>query len=136
MKINGHLITPFADLRGADLRGANLRGAKNIPNLPETVIVPDGDLIVYKNTVQGVIKLLIPKEAKRTNGTSRKCRAEFAIVLEMPPGITAAASLHQEDFVYELGKRMIPNSFDEDRWNECSPGIHFFLTKEEAENYK
>ena len=25
--------------------------------------------------------------------------------------------------------------FDTNRWNECVPGIHHFLTRKEAENY-
>lgn len=26
--------------------------------------------------------------------------------------------------------------FDENRWNECAPGIHFFITREEAVRYE
>jgi hypothetical protein len=29
-----------------------------------------------------------------------------------------------------------PDSFDDTRWEECSHGIHCFLTREEAINYK
>lgn len=25
--------------------------------------------------------------------------------------------------------------FDENRWNECAPGIHFFITRDEAVRY-
>ena len=25
--------------------------------------------------------------------------------------------------------------FDTNRWNECAPGIHFFITRQEAVNY-
>jgi hypothetical protein len=28
-----------------------------------------------------------------------------------------------------------PDSFDEDRWHECAPGIHFFITRQEAVDY-
>lgn len=153
MNANGYTIKAFAnlyradlseaDLRGADLRGANLyranlrganlRGAKNIPNMPWTIIVPEGDLIVYKKTTNQVIKLLIPKEAKRSNGTSRKCRAEYAIVLEC---VGKTFSKHDSSFFYEKGMTVRPTKpFDEDRWNECASGIHFFLTHEEAEAY-
>lgn len=38
-------------------------------------------------------------------------------------------------FVYEVGKEVVPDLFDEDRWKECSHGIHFFITRKEAENY-
>ncbi len=121
-----------ANLRCANLRGANLRGAINIPKLPWTIICPDGDLIVWKKVSNGIAKLLIPKEAKRVNATSRKCRAEFAIVLDCP---AKATSLHDPSFKYKIGEKIIPHNFDENRWNECSGGIHFFLTKEEAEEY-
>ena len=133
-----------ADLCGADLRYANLRGAdlcdaQNIPCLPWTIIVPEGDLIVYKKVVSSqtqkpmVIKLLIPKEAKRSNATTRKCRAEYAKVLECPE---VCYSKHNNSFKYEQGKIVRSlEPFDENRWNECAPGIHFFLTREEAEEY-
>lgn len=131
--INGYDIKP-----GANLQGANLKGAKNIPNLPWTIIVPEGDLIVYKKVNDAennpvIIKLLIPKKAKRSNGTGRKCRAEFAKVLECP-GV--CYSTHDKSFSYEKGKIVRPDKpFDENRWNGCASGIHFFLTYEEAEAY-
>ena len=121
-----------ANLSDADLRCADLSGAINIPKLPWTIICPDGDLIVWKKVSNGIAKLLIPKEAKRVNATSRKCRAEFAIVLDCP---AKATSLHDPSFRYKIGEKIIPHNFDENRWNECSGGIHFFLTKEEAEEY-
>jgi len=37
--------------------------------------------------------------------------------------------------VYEVGKLTIPDGFDENRWEECSHGIHFFITRSEAEAY-
>ena len=36
--------------------------------------------------------------------------------------------------MYEVGKEVVADSFDDDRWNECSHGIHFFITRNEAEN--
>ncbi len=145
-KVNGYLIEPWANLSeanlreanlsGANLRGANLSEAKNIPPLPWTIIVPEGDLIVYKKIREGVVKLLIPRSAKRVNSTGRKCRAEFAVVQELPEGVKVGHSIHDSEFLYELYKPVEPTlPFCEDRWIECSSGIHFFLTREEAENY-
>jgi hypothetical protein len=126
-----------ADLRGADLRGADLRGAKNIPPLQEaeTIIVPEGDLIGWKKCKDNVIvKLLIPEKAKRSNSSGRKCRAEYVKVLEV---INGKVGISQQDSKtgYKVGEIVKCDKWDEDRWNECSGGIHFFITRIEAENY-
>ena len=128
-----------ADLRGAtlswaDLRGADLHEAKNVPLLPETIIVPEGTLRVYKKVSNGIAVLQIPEHALRSNATTRKCRASEAIVLECPSG---AHSKHDPTFKYNVGEtiRPIGAEFDTNRWNECAPGIHFFLTRAEAEAY-
>ena len=130
-----------ADLRGAYLSGANLSeadlsGAKNVPSIPWTIVPSEGDIIVYKKLSEGICTLLIPKEAKRLNATGRKCRAEFARVLNLPEGVTIGHSMYDDTFVYEVGQTVAPKEpFCEDRWDECSSGIHFFITREEAENY-
>ena len=127
-----------ANLEGANLKGANLKGAKNLPPLAaaQTVIVPDGDIIGWKKCRDNkIVKLLIPKEAKRSNATGRKCRAEYADVLEIIGGGAVAYSGHNSEFAYKVGERVTPDSFDENRWDECSNGIHFFITQLEAENW-
>ena len=125
----------WANLRGADLEGATLNradlsGAINTPELPS--IIPEGDLIVYKKVSNGIAKLLIPADAKRNHATTRKCRASKAVVLECPEG---ARSLHDPEFTYAKGETVIPDAWDDNRWAECSSGIHFFLTEEEAREY-
>jgi len=132
-----------ADLREASLSGADLRRAylsranlTNTKGIVETIITPEGDLIVYKKLREGVATLLIPRSAKRCSATGRKCRAEFAVVQELPKGCVLGHSQHDPLFTYELGKTVKPSApFEENRWIECAPGIHFFLTREEAENY-
>ena len=129
-----------ANLCDANLRGANLRGAKNAEHAQaQTYIVPEGSIIGWKkaDSPDGgycIVKLRIPEDAKRSNATGRKCRAEFADVLEII-GAEYAVSNYDKDFKYEVGKRVIPNKFDENRWVECSNGIHFFITRLEAEAY-
>jgi hypothetical protein len=123
-----------ANLSGADLSGADLSGAKGIPAIAaaKTIIVPQGDLIVFKKLAnQTICTLKIPAGAKRSNGSGRKCRAEYAIVIA-----GEGTSKYDGSFAYRIGATVRPTTpFDEDRWNECSSGIHFFLTEEEAKEY-
>ena len=127
----------YANLSSADLRSADLRSALNSEySIAVTRIVSDGDIIGWKKCRDGIlVKLLIPKEAKRNNATGRKCRAEYADILEIF-GATQAVSQHDKSVIYEVGKRVMPTTpYDEDFLNECSSGIHFFITRLEAENY-
>ena len=80
------------------------------------------------------MKLSIPADAKRSHAFGRKCRAEFADVIEVF-GASFGISNHDSKTKYEAGKRVIPDSFDENWQEECSSGIHFFITRIEAENY-
>ena len=138
-----------ADLRDADLHGANLRGA-NLSELTvaQTSILPDeGDIIGWKKaiTLDGapiIVKLLIPADAQRSNATGRKCRASTARVLDLqdkqgnslPPDTTAYSS-YDPDFTYQKGETVHVEDFDTNRWDECAPGIHFFITRIEAIEY-
>ncbi len=126
-----------ADLRGANLREADLSGAENIPalTLAQTLITPEGDIIGWKKCKNDVIvKLLIPAEAKRHNATGRKCRAQFADVLEVI-GSDVGVSWHDGKTEYRVGQRVTCDNWGEDRFDECSGGIHFFITRAEAEDY-
>lgn len=122
-----------ANLAGADLAGANLYGASGLNfQIPQT-----GPLWVYKKLRGGVVKLCIPADAQRTaNPTSRKCRAEYAVMLDAM-GVTDGRSKHDSGFVYPLtpGAVIRPDGYDPDWRVECSKGIHFFLTEEEARDW-
>ena len=140
-----------ADLYGADLYGADLRGA-DLPELTiaETSILPDeGDIIGWKKAWTGdisatpvIVKLLIPADAQRSNSTGRKCRASKARILDLQdkqgnslPPDTTALSGYDTDFTYKTGETVQVEDFDTNRWNECAPGIHFFITRIEAVEY-
>ncbi len=127
-----------ANLEGANLYGANLEGAKNVPAITQaqTRITPEGTLIGWKKCHGGVIvKLRIPEDARRSNATGRKCRAEWVEVVEVY-GAEVGLSLHDGGAtVYRPGETVKPDRWEEDRWQECAPGVHFFLTREEAEKY-
>ena len=123
-----------ANLSRADLSGADLYGAKNADLvIARTRILPEGDLIGWKKCRDAVlIKLRIPEAAKRSHAFGRKCRAEYADVLEVIGG-DKGISLHDGKTEYVAGRRVTPDGFDEKWQDECSAGIHFYITRAEAE---
>ena len=136
-----------ADLRGADLSGAYLRGAdlSNVKADHTTAMFfpqcPDGEFIGYKKAGGKIVKLLIPADAKRSSGTTLKCRCSKAKVLEIqeidgsPSEVKEVRSKFDNDFIYRIGETVSVEDFDDDRWHECSTGIHFFISREAAVSY-
>ena len=136
-----------ANLFGADLFGADLHGAEDIPEYIRPIHCPEkGSFIGFKKAlssnmeVEVIVELEIPAEAKRSSATDRKCRCDKAKVLSIT-GLSGVAEFQQAisrydtNFVYEIGKTVVVDDFDDNRWNECSTGIHFFITKDEAIRY-
>jgi hypothetical protein len=127
-----------ANLSDADLRGADLRYAKNIPKLTAARLMacPESGAFEGWKKCQGgvIVRLRIPANAKRGSATNRKCRAEFVEVLEV---IGAAKGISKQDgkTVYQPGETVRCDSWCDDRWQECAGGIHFFITRAEAEDY-
>ena len=129
-----------ANLCGADLTGANLCDAENLI-VPLTC--PDtGSFIAYKKAKNGlIVKLQVPEDARRSSATGRKCRCDKAIVLEIQNSdgsksdVTSVQSRFNPGFVYTVGEIVKEQNFCEDRFQECAPGIHFFITREEAVKY-
>ena len=136
-----------ADLRGANLYGANLREAdlREADHNEGTAFLlsqcPDGAFIGYKKASSHIVKLLVPEDAKRSSATTLKCRCSKAKVLEIQnldgskSDLKAVPSDRDENFIYVVGKEKEVEDFDEDRWNECSTGIHFFISREMAVKY-
>ena len=140
-----------ASFYGASFYGADLRGAKNIPNYICPINCPqEGSFIGFKKAYAIVetsklhqfviVKLRIMNDAKRSSATTRKCRCDKAEVISITSinGNTEfkeAFSIHDNTFKYKIGEIVNVDDFDEDRWNECSTGIHFFITREEAVNF-
>lgn len=149
----------YVDLCNADLRGANLcyvdlcyadlRYAKNVNevdwnNLTASfgLACPEiGSFIAWKKCRNRIVKLLVTDDAMRSSATSRKCRCSKAEVLAIenmdgtPSEDTEVASAYDSSFIYRIGETVEVKDFDTDRWNECSRGIHFFITREEAVRY-
>ena len=129
-----------ADLCGADLCGADLRGATNIPFIPMTC--PDtGTFVAWKKANGYIVKLEIPEDARRSSATGRECRCDKAKVIEIqeldgsPSELTEIASRYDRNFVYRVGEIAEEPKYDENRWKECAPGIHFFINRQEAVDY-
>ena len=128
-----------ANLYGAYLGGANLGNAKNAERtIAYTRILPEGQIIGYKKGSKGeIIKLSIPADAKRSHAFGRKCRCEFADVLEISNGEKSALNgTHDKKIEYKVGERVTADKWDKNWQEECSHGIHFFITKIEAEDWE
>ena len=147
-----------ANLRDADLLGANLSDADlcradlfgaSIDQMMwdiYTVFYPlqcpeSGSYIGYKKASGLVVELEIPADARRSSATSRKCRASKAKVLSITdingnPAGGQVKSNYDPNFVYAIGETVEVTDFDDNRWNECSTGIHHFITRAEAVIYE
>lgn len=136
-----------ADLRGADLRCANLSCA----NLSDADLCDakgcylscptEGSFIGWKKASGHIVKLRIPEDARRSSATGHKCRCDKAYVMEIQnmDGTRATEdtvrSDHDQNFVYTVGATVEVPDFDDNRWSECAPGIHFFIDRRAAVEY-
>ena len=127
-----------ANLRGADLCDANLRGAKGCYLSCPT----EGSFIGWKKASGHIVKLRIPEDARRSSATGHKCRCDKAYVMEIQnmDGTKATEdtvrSDHDQNFVYTVGATVEVPDFDDNRWSECAPGIHFFIDRRAAVEYQ
>lgn len=144
---NAYLIN--TSLRDADLRGAILNWAiLDSADLSNTKIdypmgLPDGEFIAWKKVNEKyIIKLKILEDSKRSRATTDKCRCDKALVLEIQnldgskSDLTEVVNEHFAPCTYRVGEIVEADSWDENRFNECSHGIHFFLNREIALKYK
>jgi uncharacterized protein YjbI with pentapeptide repeats len=125
-----------ADLREANLRGANLRGA-DLCGAKGAYMA----FIGWKKASGYIVKLQIPEDARRSSAGGEKCRCDKAYVAEIQntdgtkADIEAIHSNRDNNFVYTVGATVEVPDFDDDRWNECAPGIHFFIDRRAAVEY-
>ena len=130
-----------ADLREADINGADLRGAMNAPYVP--MACPDeGEYTAYKKARGDYIVVLhIPSYAKRSSASGRKCRCDKANVIRIEnldgsmADVSTVYSTYDDSFGYTVGETVTVENFDDNRWNECAPGIHHFMNRQEAIDY-
>ena len=130
-----------ADLNEADLNGADLNGAMNAPYVP--MACPDeGEYTAYKKARGDYIVVLrIPSYAKRSSASGRKCRCDKANVIRIEnldgsmADVSTVYSTYDDSFGYTVGETVTVENFDDNRWNECAPGIHHFMNSQEAIDY-
>lgn len=125
----------------ADMSGADLRWAKCIDlakNLFYPLSCPEkGEYTGFKQANGKIVEIMIPADAKRSSSTKRKCRASKAVVISITtldgdPAGDEVRSDYDSSLVYRVGETVEVQNFDENRWNECAPGIHHYITREEA----
>ena len=131
-----------ADLCGADLLGTNVRSADLCGAKGCYLSCPtEGSFIGWKKASGHIVKLRIPEDARRSSATRDKCRCDRAYVMEIQnmdgtkATEDAVRSDHDQNFVYTVGATVEVPDFDDNRWNECASGIHFFIDRRAAVEY-
>ena len=127
-----------ADLSGANLCGANLYGA-NLCGVKGSLYrkgkILTEDIIGYKKCKNDVIITLeIPRGAIVFSINGDKCRTNKAKVIAIDGSDRAFAIIRYMS--YYIGDEFNIYDFDCQYNEECAKGIHFFMTREEAESYE
>ena len=140
-----------ADLKEANLFGSDLKNTNIVcavinedTKIDYPITCPEtGSFIGYKKAVSGkIVKLQICEDAKRSSATTKKCRCSKALVLaienidESDSGLQGIASIYDPSFIYRVGEIAEVFDFDDNRWDECAPGIHFFMDRQDAVEYE
>ena len=140
-----------ANLKDANLFGVNLSDAKIIyaeinedTKIDYPIACPEtGSFIGYKKAdYEKIVKIQICEDAKRSSATTKKCRCSKALVLaienidESDSGLQEIESIYDPSFVYRVGEIAEEPDFDDNRWYECAPGIHFFMDRQDAVDYE
>lgn len=149
----------YANLRHANLTNANLLGANLTGANLDDVILTDAnlsgtklygakgslieyrkgkilteDIIGYKKCREDIIvTLCIPRGAIVFSINGYKCRTNKAKVVAID-GATRAISRYTY-MSYYVGDEFTVYNFDCEYNIECSTGIHFFMDRDDAENY-
>ena len=133
----------YANLSYADLRGANLSGADANESTAMffSQCPTEGAFIAWKKANNKIVKIEVTEDAKRSSATTLKCRCSKAKVLEIQEadgsqsGLSQISSDHDSSFIYKIGEFVEVLDFDDNRWYECSTGIHFFIDRNMAVIY-
>ena len=129
-----------ANLSNADLSDAYLFNAilSDAEKIRKGVII-DNPVRVFKKCIKNnIVELELLKGSIVFSINNKKCRTNKAKVISIngvcEKGLKCCSSC-SDKFIYEVGKKVEVKDFDLMYNVECSSGIHFFWTKEEAEDY-
>ena len=119
-------------------------GSFNVFNICDYVEMKDtflGYKILYVGENKyAVATLRISPDDKVIAFENGKCRCARAFVVSIDDGIKSYQSgvspIHVNICRYNVGEYVTADYFNDDWLIECSHGIHFFLTRKEAEEYK
>ena len=135
-----------ANLFGVNLKNANISYAKINANTKIDYPIAcseTGSFIGYKKAgYEYIVKLQICGDAKRSSATTKKCRCSKSLVLSIEnidgsdSGLQEIESDFDSRFVYRVGEIAEVFDFDDNRWDECAPGIHFFMDRQDAVEYE
>ena len=130
----------YANMRGVDMSGTNMSYANmSRTNMRDADRLRKGiklsePIIGWKKCKNNVlVKLEIPRGAIVFSINNSKCRTDKAKVLEIIGGDRAYSN--HKFFSYYVGDIIEVFNFNCEYNVECAEGIHFFKTREEAENY-
>ena len=137
------MTVDYLKAQGGKLGAADVTGVLRdyLAKVDPNTAVATADYSVWKKASDYVVKLKVPAKAARTAPLiGRKCRAEYVKVLSIHDhqGNLAPRNEVRGDYdntTYKVGATVRPDSYDPDSKVECSNGIHFFLTFEEARDY-
>ena len=101
----------------------------------------EGSFIAWKKCRDDrIVKLLIPETAARTGVCADTCRASKAVVLDIRDAENGsceeAVCCYDRDLIYRKGETVCPEEPFDDRLLTDGSGIHFFLTRKEAELFE
>lgn len=124
-----------ADLSNADLYNANLNDEEKIR---KGIIINKPIRVFKKCENNNIVELKLLKGSIVFSINNKKCRTNKVKVISINGGKKKGLqckSNYDKGFIYEVGKIVEVKDFDLMYNVECSSGIHFFWTKEEAEDY-
>lgn len=126
------------DIRGSAIDDKAVEGAKNL--FIPIVCPEEGSFIAWmKCRDDKIVKIQVPENALRTGGTRYSCRASEVLVLAIFDGDTTcdeAVSIEDENLIFRQGELVKDSEEFDPSLLHNGAGIHFFITRAEAERAK